>query len=660
MKAALYLSIALLFSLTAFGQADTLARLSIYGSVSEIGISPSEEIWLATRAGKVYHTRSIGELWHSKAIENPYGSTENSGEVFERINIFGQDTLMISGFIGHNGKQNFVYWSGDHGTNWEKTIFGQSSWIDAVHISDDGKAWMSGSSQLIYYTENRGKTWTSFNKVEQKGNLRFSSIYFGKDNRTGLFGSGWNVLYRTTDNCQSWQKLPTPLTQGKYLKLSKNERPEVEKIRIAGHYYIVNQQGKVFVSRSDTINWVYQPQIMDFEVSDHKELYTVNRDHTISLYNDDFVRIWQSEKGLDSRPLAIGVKNKKLFALTPDCIYRIGPGEFFTSELRTDDVPIPEPDLTLRYKGEKYGFTNKDVLRFDKVHKRWQRMTTLKFGISSVCLFNNNVILANQSTNKHFIIDLQQLSVREYVLPNSLFSGLSVKKLQFEELNYGCFHSESHSKTYVKRNNKFIADGSSRYLKGMSNVIENKQVMQLINTLEGAKQSRPSFGQLNITPRDIEKFQRFINTEEQRLKKSVAPEIFSDGNLYNFPGENCDFNFYRSVADSLGLVSEAAIDDAFWQSSGNLSTSTICRRLTIVFENGKKLIVENSDDSPNYLGTPWILNFDGLVFRTNSLLLGQHIDKITNGEFLSKVIRDKNYAIFKIADYMYRKKINSF
>ena len=73
--------------------------------------------------------------------------------------------------------------------------------------------------------------------------------------------------------------------------------------------------------------------------------------------------------------------------------------------------------------------------------------------------------------------------------------------------------------------------------------------------------------------------------------------------------------------------------------------------------DGKKLIIENSDDKPNYLYTPWIVDFDGLKFRTNSILFGQQIDEITNGQFFKEITRDKNYAIFKIADYMYRMKL---
>src|SRR5688572_19475584 len=205
--------------LTGFCQGEHSARLSISGGVSELGISPSEEIWVATKAGNVYYTKQVGELWHF----GPFGSkgdySMSIGNTFERINFLSQDTLMISGFIQEDGKQDFVYWSGNHGKTWDKVIFGKSSWLDAAYINRNGKAWMSGNSQLIYYTEDKGKTWKAFDKVEQTGNLRFSTIHFANDEKTGLFGSFYNVIYLTKDNCLTWEKLPTPLSQNKYQRL---------------------------------------------------------------------------------------------------------------------------------------------------------------------------------------------------------------------------------------------------------------------------------------------------------------------------------------------------------------------------------------------------------------------------------------------------------
>ena len=561
MKKILHILTIILIPLTVLGQEEYLSRLSISGGVSELGISPSEEIWVATKTGNVYYSKQMGELWHI----GPFGSLDpykfSSGKTFERLNFFSEDTMMISGFIQEGGKQDFVFWSGNHGKTWEKVIFGKSSWIDAAYINNNGKAWMSGDSQLIYYTEDNGKTWTSFDKVEKKGNLRFSTIHFAKDERTGLFGSFWNVLYRTVDNCENWEKLPTPLSQDKYERFSKEDRPDIRKIRTFGENYIINQQGRIFITKSNSIDWSYLPEIVDFEVSENEDLYTINQDLSISLYDSAFSKTWQSEKSLENSPRAIGVRNNKLFVLTFESIYKIDPVGFKISQLFTDEVPIQEPYLKLNFEGEEYGFENKDILRFDKKKKQWYRFMTVDFSIANATLFDNKMILTDGSLNKHYTIDYKQNSMNEYKLPENLFSNLIVKELHFENGSQGCFHSNNSSRIYIKKGDKYVVDKktkSSEYLSRATNEIELAKIERIINVIDKSRFSKVSLTELNITENDINEFKKFITKEEQRINKSGI-DRFDFENLYSFPGEKTDFNFYKSVADSLITLSDEAV-----------------------------------------------------------------------------------------------------
>ncbi|WP_445454994.1 VPS10 domain-containing protein [Flavobacterium sp. HNIBRBA15423] len=660
MKKILHILTIILIPFTVLGQEEYLSRLSISGGVSELGISPSEEIWVATKAGNIYYTKQIGKLWHI----GPFGSLDpynfSSGKTFERLNFFSEDTMMISGFIQESGKQDFVFWSGNHGKTWEKVIFGKSSWIDAAYINDNGKAWMSGNSQLIYYSENYGETWKSFDKAGNENSLRFSTIHFAKDEKTGLFGSFWNVLYKTTDNCQRWEKLPTPLSQGKYERLSKEDRPDIRKIRVFGNYYIINQQGRVFITKSNSIDWLYLPNVADFEITENENLYTINQDLSISLYNIDFYKTWQSEKTVENNPRAIGVRNNNLFVLTFESIYKINSVDFIVSQLFTNEIPIQEPYLKLQFEGEEYGFENKDILHFDKKKKAWYRFMNVDFSIANASLFDSKIVLADRSLNNQYTFDPKEKSVNKYSLPESLFSNLVVKELHFENGSQGCFHSNSSLRSYIKKGDKFVVDKktkSSKYLSRAISEINADKIEQIIEIIDKSRFEKVSLVDLKITDNEIKEFKKFIDKEEQRIKKSGI-DRFDFDNLYSFPGENTDFNFYKSIADSLFTLSEEEINNAFWQAYGNWSTTTNWRRIIFVFQNGEKLIIENSDDKPNYLYTPWIVDFEGLKLRTNSILFGQQIDEITNGHFFKEIARDKNYAIFKIADYMYRKKLN--
>ena len=285
---------------------------------------------------------------------------------------------------------------------------------------------------------------------------------------------------------------------------------------------------------------------------------------------------------------------------------------------------------------------------------------TLNFSIANASIFDSKIVLADRSLNKHYTFNPKEKSVNEYNLPESLFYNLVVKEIHFENGSQGCFHSNNSLRSYIRKGDKFTVDeksSSSNYLSRAISEINTDKIEQIIQLIDKSRSVIVSLNDLNITENDIKEFKKFIDKEEQHIKKSGI-DRFDFDNLYSFPGENTDFNFFRSVADSLFTLSAEDINNAFWQAYGNWSTTTDWRRVIFVFQNGQKLIIENSDDKPNYLYTPWVIDFEGLKFRTNSILFGQQIDEITNGQFFNEIARDKNYAIFKIADYLYRKKLN--
>lgn len=653
----------LLFPLTVFCQDDQLARLSISGGVSELGISPKEEIWVATKAGNVYYTKRVGELWHI----GPFGSLDpynfSSGKTFERLNFFSEDTLMISGFIQEGGKQDFVYWSGNHGKSWEQVIFGKSSWLDAAYINNNGKAWMSGNSQLIYFTEDKGKTWKSFDKIEQTGNLRFATIHFAKDEITGLFGSFYNVLYRTKDNCKTWEKLPTPLAQNKYQRLSKEERPDFRKVRQLGEYYIVNQQGRVFISKHDNIDWQPMKDIIDFEVTESENLYTINKNSVVELFDKKFNSVWKSSSRIEEYIRAIGVKNESLFILTGNSIYKIDRNDFIKSDLFTNDIPISEPYLKINHKGIDYGFEGADILTYNKKNKQWTRLMTLDFVIGNATTFQDKLIVSDATKNNYHSVNLSAKSLDKFELPKSLFdlSENRIEEFHIETGSQGCFHSDNKRRSYFRKGNKFELnkkESKSDFLTNTAAIIDEDKINQLVKILDDSRYKKITVSELGLTDKDITAFKKFVDNEEKRIKKNGIDRSDYE-NLYSFPGEKTDFDFYRGASDSIMSLSSDIVDNVFWLEYGNWSTTTEWRRVIFVFQDKTKLIVENSDDKPNYLFTPWTADFEGLKFRTNSINFGQAISELTHGNFFGKTPSDKNYAIFKITDYLYRVKLQS-
>ncbi|MCG8574547.1 MAG: hypothetical protein MI810_06660, partial [Flavobacteriales bacterium] len=425
---------------------DHLARLKPRGYITELGISPSGEIWMASKAGQVYYTKEFGDLWHI----GPFGSLDpsnfSSGKTFERINFLSEEVAILSGFIQENGRQNFVYRSEDGGKSWEKVVFGKSSWIDAAYFTEDGKGWMSGSSQLIYYTQDYGESWVSKDKVEKKGNLRFSTIHFSKDQKVGLFGSFWNKVYRTKDNCENWEDIETPLQQKKYTKISAKKRPDIRKIRILGDHYLINQEGRIFYSKADEIDWVRLPSIIDFEVSDDYA-YFITNDLKVQLINEQLKEIWTSENTLINSPKAVKVIDSTLYAFTGDKIYRIAPNNFESSTLFTSDIPIPEPYNKLSFKGKEYGFSGLDILQFKD--NRWIRIAESPFETAHSTVFQKKIIIANPSLDKRLEVNPKTGEFIPFELPKEIIPPtLSLKSITFSSGSSGCFHFDDHTRVY--------------------------------------------------------------------------------------------------------------------------------------------------------------------------------------------------------------------
>jgi len=86
------------------------------------------------------------------------------------------------------------------------------------------------------------------------------------------------------------------------------------------------------------------------------------------------------------------------------------------------------------------------------------------------------------------------------------------------------------------------------------------------------------------------------------------------------------------VADRFDSIPDNVINQVFNTGYENWSTTTVWRKITIEFRNGDVLTIENSDDKPNYLYTPWLINFNGLIIKSNSLALGQKINELTEGD----------------------------
>jgi hypothetical protein len=234
-------------------------------------------------------------------------------------------------------------------------------------------------------------------------------------------------------------------------------------------------------------------------------------------------------------------------------------------------------------------------------------------------------------------------------------SKKEISEFYIEKGSRGCFHREEAKRSYIRKQGQFVFDqstSSNDFLPGAPGYIKKQTIHQLVSAIDSSQSKLVSITDMNLTQQDIVNFKKFIDSEEQRIKKHGI-DFSDDENLYFFPEENADFAFYKNVADSLMTLPTEIINQAFRSASDVQSTTTKWRKITFVFEDKTKLVVENSDYIPNYLYVPWIVNYEGVEFKSNSIVFGKLLHQLTGNDFFGNT-DEKNYAIFKIAEYVYR------
>jgi hypothetical protein len=668
MKATCATILSTFFFFQAFPQKDYRALLNIRGGTSEFNISKDSTFWIATKTGDTYSSDGFGKPWH-------YGNFKSSemepvsGMTFERASFFNHDTGYISGFIQKNIKQDFIYWTKDGGKNWEEVNFGKSSWIDANFIDYNGHAWMSGSSQLIYYSNDFGRTWTAFDKIEPTTNMRISSIYFS-DTIRGIVGDFWNRIYITNDNCKTWQKITSPLDQKKYKNYQKEARPEIQKAERFDEYLMVNQQGHIFYTKVAPIEWKELKNVIDFEYDNKsRRVYIVTSDLKVGILDTTFNQTWVSKEKLISSPICLRVFNGSLYAWNRFQLYRINQNKFEVIPVYTSDHPIEKPALTAKATYKVWGATGSEVFQSGDFGKTWYRLAFLPFYMGNFKpISDDEAIVSDGALSKFYLLSVNNDSVKispyQVVNPLGHFLEKPIKEFYVEDGSQGCFHFQKERIQYEKYHDTTFTSINIENIKGDD--IEKKKYKNIISL----RDLDILLGSLNITPNQSQQLKQIILSpstkkeyfeEIERISKvkpqDDGPEFKIGSRSYALPYYNVDFAFYKTHYDSIALLNDTLIRTILSQRDGGWSTTTNWLKISITNQSGNELVITNSDLTPNAWYLPWIITVDGLSFPVMSTDITRFIERSTPVGFIMSETKMNVQAVFQVIDYLYRTKL---
>ncbi|AWH84832.1 hypothetical protein HYN59_06695 [Flavobacterium album] len=635
----------------AFGQTrDTRAEMDIYGRADEISVSPDEKIWLVSAMGNTYYTDNINSDWH-------YGRSFGNGDLIgsthlERISFFNKDVAIMTGYIpGPDAEEKSGYFlTSDGGKNWKMLDFGDNSWIYDVFVDAGGNAWMGGSSGSILFSSDFGQHWKKLNSP-YNSETRMAAIFM-QSPTVGVSGALHGSIYCTVDNWKSSRKIITPFEQYKFNGEDYND-DRIKKVLLWNDHIVVNQNGHVYYTKADKINWQLFPvAIIDFELdTDSKTLFAV----TDKLEVVEFFLPTQFRKFRDSSifgyPTCCKVVNHSLYVLSDQEIYKVNNAGLTHRIPYTTDKPIEEPRIVKHGKNIIWGINGKQVYLAGE-DRVWYRENALDIVVTDLMLLNDsNAIFWDGEDNYSYSL---KDHTPEKIVPNSplnAFLASPIRSFSITAGSQGCFHSQEDVVNYEISNDSVYTTGVfvSKYMdKKPLDFTKKINIAGLENSLHSINahpSSMPSLKDFGITGKDIRDYKAMVNEQIKEMQGLTKKERLARK------------EFYYAVPKMLDTINNQTIENIFRQRENIWSTTVNWTGVSIINQQNDTIHIGRSFYERSLpWNLPWHFQYKGLNFNCYQIGFSKFIDSCIPPGFMNKEIFDNRLLIMEIANYWWEQK----
>lgn len=311
---------------------DPRSEKLINSGINGISISKSGELYLTT-TGKVYYAKDISSKWREiKVVRSRLKEDYENSPHLERISFFNNSIGIISGYIStekNPNKKDGLFRSDDRGKTWQNISFGGDQWIYDSFVTNNGEAWIGGSSGAIYYSNDYGKEWRALQSQPFNSETRMHRIFM-KNTNVGIAGALANELKITKDNWKTFSVIETPMDQRKVKELIHDDS-RINNALLFNNLIIVSQSEKFFYSDKNNISWKPLPgNIIKIELDiPSNTLYGINADRKVIVFNNKLTPTILNDKALNNMPLGFKVFNGNAFILDEKYgVYFINAKEF--------------------------------------------------------------------------------------------------------------------------------------------------------------------------------------------------------------------------------------------------------------------------------------------------------------------------------------------
>lgn len=626
------------------------AELNIKNEITDLTISPTEELYIFTGNDEFFKTKSFNSFWE-KNKTSFYNSDKNEENKLCNIHFFNKDTAIITGRINDlsTSRKSILYLTTDGGINWKKIFINENFWIYDVFVNKSGEAWLCGSSGNIYYSNNYGRNWVKKNTPFNR-QLKINNFFMFKN--TGIAGTFENSIFVTLDNWETYKKIETPLDQNHTLKRNnffKNEN--IEKVIFWDKYIVVSQNYNVFYTDTSTINWKrFETDLKDFAYDeDNNILYGITVDSKVLKINS--INEYKYLTNIQNNKYIIESKaqNKSIYILNNNKqLYKIKDTLVEIDYLLTKDYKIPTPHRIKYGKNLIFGINGNNIYLADDVLLDWYRIDILDKKFADINIINDSTLILWDGDESNYIYSLKDKSIENYyyIKPIDKFLQNSIKECNMNSGSF-CGFGEGHSDIkYDNLYNSLNNSDSENILNSKDNTLKLsvEKVTKILNLINENPYKLPTKSEFQFNNYDFEQYHFLLDTINLN-ENSINTKYFKN------------IKFYRNFKNIFDTLSEKNFKDIIQKETSFLYDGVKYFQFNFINSKNDTLLVELNcyDYFPMLL--PMRITYKDIHFLSYNSELLNYIKDYIPDNFSEKVKLQNRFILLHLADliYNYRK-----
>ena len=645
-----------LLAIMAHAQEDFRERINLHWTSQELAISPKGIIALGTNT-TIYVTDAPEKGWRGIPM-----SVNRSGGSIEDLCWSSENVLIAS-----VGGKLYAWEIADDGTFKPLALSNAPNAYD-LRSDGHGRVWAWGLNTWVFYSSDSGRSWNEVAHIQELKDLDNQSIldthyindlYFDNNGKRGLIGSNNNELYLTLDNCKTLQRIPTPLDQKAYQHDEEAaKRTIINKVRILGDYYIVEQDHKSFITSTKDIRW--RPTngsdtANDIDVMSNRFIVIRPDAGTVRLLDEKLNLVNEFKVPEEKRDIAYG---DDMYIIDETSLHICGiHGNQRYELLRMDQEIDPKhaderPDI-FTIDGQEFYFDNYDLIAKSKVTGKWYRYMTFDFEPVEPFADKGKAFLYDNYSDYEktlYQLNIKEKTMKPFEWPSEMFGRKEVVTMQVINTVNGCFENFGIYKRYRLQGDKLVWVKDSTIGNNVKGTYANlpkqfkaSDIQRLVALIDESRSHQQTYPDTLITDEDRADYVKLID------------ELLEDDDfdIIEYMDENNN-DKWIALGQQITALSESCLKQAGKDASRYLSTSVETYKIVFTFKDGSAMSCHYhkyaGQEKVGYLFTPWTITFGNYVYQTDDLHVGSLINQITQGKMLDQRYCSKAYAIYQMVE----------